>query len=73
MWLRLLLCLLLIRTNKDELDLALKEQKDATQTRARREFLDKGDNLLQRISCVRNWLIVPTFAPSYRDLPYDLR
>ena len=35
--------------DKDELDAVLKEEKNATKSRARREFLEKRDNLLQRI------------------------
>ena len=35
--------------NKDELDLAQKEQKNATKSRPRRGFFKKCDNLLQRI------------------------
>ena len=35
--------------DKDELDAVLKEEKNPTKSRARREFLEKRNNILQRI------------------------
>ena len=60
-------------SDKDELDQALKQQKKATKTSERQAFLEKRDNLLQRIPPLPEYqLIVIKHRAAVSHLPSDL-